>query len=82
MPLVINTLRGGQTHTNMYAHPHKINFKKPGITDLASMLLILKIPKTCSCMHHDFADKAIIFFNKPGTQLLQAVYVRSMYTAS
>ena len=32
MPLVINSLGGGHTHTNThtYRHPHRNNFKKPG----------------------------------------------------
>ena len=33
MPLVINSLGGGDTHANTHTHtddPHRINFKKPG----------------------------------------------------
>ena len=58
MPLVINTLRGGDTHTQTHTHkhtqthtqthtyrcPHRNNFKKPGVHRPVAGTLGLKFP--------------------------------------
>ena len=42
MPLVINSLGGGHTHTHANTHtndPHRINFKKPGTPAVGARLV-------------------------------------------
>ena len=46
MPLVVNSLRGGHTHTRKQTHthtddPHRINFKKPGATNVIPCTIVI-----------------------------------------
>ena len=52
MPLVINSLGRGHTHTNMHTDdPHRINFKKPG-----ALACGRHVPGLKSLMNRDYRE--------------------------